>query len=710
MPELLLEFLSEEIPARMQTRAAEDLKRLVCEELDEKGLGKYFSEARSFVTPRRLAFVIDSLPERQMDSVEVRRGPRADAPAQAIDGFKRSLPKGAKVEVRDTEKGQFHFAAIGKKGRATETVLPETIISAIYSFPWPKSMRWGCGKARWVRPIHSVLAIFNGKRLELERHKEREGFGGLDTLLFPSQTVFGTDTTCGHPFLAPKAFKVKSFADYKAKLKKAKVILDPAERRQKIHADAEKLAAKAGLRLKRDPWLLDEVAGLVEWPVARLGTIDNAFMELPPELLTTVMRHHQKYFALTDGKGRLAPRFVVVLNTETRDGGKAAVAGNERVLRARLADARFFWDQDRKRRLESRVGDLGGRVFHAKLGTVWDKVARITTLAENLARHCKADPADAARAATLAKADLSSGMVGEFPELQGIIGRYYAIHDGEKPAVADAIAEHYSPQGPNDHCPSKPVSVAVALADKIDTLVGFWSVGEKPTGSRDPFALRRAALGVIRLILENELTFSVRGLIEEGWKNYPNSADLNKLHAFQEDLRWFLFDRLKVHLRDKGTPPDLIDALFAGGRDDDLLRIVRKAQVLKTFLKTNDGENLLVAYKRANNIVEIESKKDKQNYNTAPDEGRFRTDEERELWRALNEALQESGSNLEMAQFEKAVLALARLRKPVDDLFDRVTVNVEEPKLRENRLKLLSQISSTMNRVAQFSEIQGGER
>ena len=709
MPELLLELLSEEIPARMQARAAEDLKRLVCDGLQAAGLS--FTKADAFATPRRLALVVDGIPAKQPDVDEERRGPRADAPAQAIDGFKRSLPKGATVELRDTDKGRFHFAVIKRKGRPVDEILHEIVYRTLWNFTWPKSMKWGTTDLKWIRPIQNLLLIIGGRVPHAPipmLHPSRAG----GEFLTGDASIEPSNQTRGHPFLAPKIFKVKSFADYKKKLRAAKVILDAAERREKIQADAEKLAKKeAGLKLKRDPALLDEVAGLVEWPVARLGTIDQAFMELPPELLTTVMRHHQKYFALTDGKGRLAPRFVVVLNTETRDGGKAAVAGNERVLRARLADARFFWDQDRKRTLESRVGDLGGRVFHARLGTVWDKVERIATLAKRLAKHCNADPADARRAATLAKADLSTGMVGEFPELQGVIGRYYALHDGEKPAVADAIGEHYSPQGPNDDCPSKPVSVTVALADKIDTLVGFWSVGEKPTGSRDPFALRRAALGVIRLVVENKLRLPLGQAFAAAKAGLAGVED-----GFDAaDLLAFIADRLKVHLREKNVRHDLIDAVFAvekpgGGREDDLVRLLARVDALGKFMKSSDGANLHVAYKRAANIVRIEEKKDKKRYDGAYDLALLAEDEERTLATFLAAATEGAAAALKNEDFTAAMAVLARLRRPVDDFFDHVTVNCDDAKLRENRLRLLSGIGSTLDRVADFSKLEGGER
>ncbi len=696
MPDLLLELLSEEIPARMQARAAEDLMRLACVGLKKAGLK--FESAEAFVTPRRLTLVVEGLPEKLAAKSEERRGPRTDAPEKAVEGFKGSLPEGAKIEKRETEKGEFYFALVEQKGQATIDVIAEKIPEFIRGLSWPKSMRWADAKFNYVRPLQNVLCLFNEKIVHGEIHL------GTDTFLKFS------DCTLGHRFLSPKPFKVGNFADYKAKLEKAHVVLDPGKRRTTIEAEAEKLAKKEGLEFKDDPGLLDEVTGLVEWPVVLMGGIDKAFMELPPEVLTTVMRHHQKYFALLDKKGELAPRFIVVANTETTDKGKAIIAGNERVLRARLADAKFFWDQDLKRTLESRVDGLKDRVFHAKLGSVLDKVGRIVALAGNLAEPCGADAEDAKRAARLAKADLSTEMVGEFPELQGVMGRYYALQDGEKPEVAAAVAEHYSPLGPGDSCPSAPVSVTVALVDKIDSLVGFWAVEEKPTGSKDPYALRRASLSVIRLILENELTLAIREVIEAAWNNFPDGNDRDRLHAFQEDLRFFIFDRLKVYLRDKGIPPDLIDALFASGGEDDLLRIVRKADVLKTFLNTDNGANLLIAYKRANNIVEIESKKDNQTYFEFPNEDQFQQDEEHVLLTMLNNIARFGGTNHEMVEFEIIVQRLAALREPVDALFDHVTVNCSDKALRENRLRLLNQILATMNSIADFSQIEGGER
>ena len=501
----------------MQARAAEDLKRLVCDGLRKAGLT--FDKAEAFVTPRRLALVVDGIPEKLEAKSEEKRGPRTDAPEKAIEGFKGSLPEGAKIEKRETEKGEFYFALVEKKGQATEEVLPHVLDKAISTLPWAKSMRWSDSKYVFVRPLRNVLAVFNGSplgwRMGLGSSRDDElphwtnddapAWTDDNALAWGSRRMFPPGTklpdfvnvldfcaiTTGHRFLSPGEITVKDFADYKAKLQKAHVVLDAAERRAMIEAGARELAKKEGLELKDDPGLLDEVTGLVEWPVVLMGSIDKAFMELPPEVLTTVMRHHQKYFALLDKKGGLAPRFIVVANTEASDCGKAIIAGNERVLSARLADAKFFWDQDRKRTLESRVDGLKDRVFHAKLGSVLDKVERVAVLAGALAEPCGADAGDAKRAAELAKADLSTEMVGELPELQGVMGSYYALADGEKPEVAAAVAEHYSPQGPNDSCPSAPLSVAVALADKIDSLVGFWAIDEKPTGSKDPYALRR---------------------------------------------------------------------------------------------------------------------------------------------------------------------------------------------------------------------------
>jgi glycyl-tRNA synthetase beta chain len=542
-------------------------------------------------------------------------------------------------------------------------------------------MRFPAAPFRWVRPLKSVLCILDGKVLPLDLGRIPVG-----------------NVTGGHRFLSKGAIEARSFADYAEKLRAAYVVLDQDARREKIRRDLAVAAENDGLKVKDDPALLDEVTGLVEFPVVLAGSIDAAFMDVPPEVLTTSMRTHQKYFACLDAEGRLAPRFLVVANTLTSDGGAAIVAGNERVLRARLSDAKFFWDQDRKAPLESRVPKLAERIFHAKLGSVLDKVGRVEKLAEAIAPYVPgADAALAKRAARLAKADLSTGMVGEFPELQGVMGRYYALHDREPPEVADAIAEHYSPLGPNDRCPTAPTSVVVALADKIDTLVGFFAIDEKPTGSKDPFALRRAALGVIRLVLENRLRLPLATIFRQAAFGADPTGELLDFFA----------DRLKVHLREQGVRHDLIAAVFALGGEDDLVRLLARVAALAEFLASEDGANLLIAYRRASNIVRIEEKKDGRSYGEAPDPALFRQDEERALAERLAEVARLADAALKREEFGVAMAALARLRRPVDEFFDRVTVNTEETELRVNRLRLLSHIRATLNRVADFSKIEG---
>lgn len=693
--ELLLEFFCEEIPARMQARAADDLKRLVTERLAANGLA--FTAAAAHVTPRRLALVVEGLPERTADVTEEKKGPRVGAPEAAVQGFLKSagLTSLDQCEQRDTGKGVFLFAVSHRKGRATADVLSEIIPAVLTEFPWPKSMRWGSSSVRWVRPLHSIIAVFGGRPLE----------GGFDLGGAQGRIAFANSTR-GHRFLAPDAFTVEGFADYRDKLRAAHVILDREERKARIKADAEALAAREGLTLSPDDGLLEEVAGLVEWPVVLVGSIDESFMDVPPEVLITSMRTHQKYFALLDGEGAMAPRFVVVANTVTADGGKAVVAGNERVLRARLSDAKFFWDQDRKVKLEERVPALKDITFHARLGTVADKVARVRLLAAELARAIGADAEAASRAALLAKADLLSGVVGEFPEVQGIMGRYYALGEGESPAVAEAIAEHYKPLGPSDRCPTAPVSVAVALADKIDTLVGFFAIDEKPTGSKDPYALRRAALGVIRLILENGLRVNLTPVFRAAHAAY-RADGFAPTEAVAADLLAFFADRLKVVLREKGVRHDLVDAVFALGGEDDLVRLLARVTALQAFIGSDDGANLLTAYKRASNIVRIEEKKDGRAYDQEPDSDRFAQDEERALASALKGFGSLATAELQAGNFVECMTVLTNLRRPVDAFFDKVTVNAESADLRANRLALLSRIRATLNGVADFSRIEG---
>jgi glycyl-tRNA synthetase beta chain len=697
MAELLLELFSEEIPARMQARAAEDFQRLVTEKLKAAGLS--FSSAKSFVTPRRLALVIDGLPLAQADVKEEKKGPRVGSPAQAVEGFLKSagLASLDLCEKRDTGKGEFYFAVIEKKGVATDAVLPGIIAAAMGELPWPKSMRWAANTQRWVRPLHSVIALFDGKVIA----------GSFD--LGGAAVTFGAKTR-GHRFLSSGEITVANFADYQAKLKAAKVILDQAERKAAIKAQAEKAAAAEGLTVKPDDGLLEEVTGLVEWPNVLVGKIDDEFMSVPHEVLTTSMRVNQKYFALLDKAGKLAPRFLVTANIEANDGGKAIIHGNERVLRARLSDAKFFWDQDLKTSLGERVPALDPITYHAKLGSVGDKVRRVKALAREIAKYVPGcDAGLANQAAGLAKADLVSGMVGEFPELQGIMGRYYARHENLPEDVVDAIADHYKPLGPNDTCPSAPVSVAVALAEKIDTLTGFFAIDEKPTGSKDPFALRRAALGIIRLILENKLRLPLREILGAAYRGYqgvPGFRDAVPQEVIA-DLMDFFADRLKVALKEQGVRHDLISAVFALGNEDDLTRLLARVDALKGLIDSADGANLLAGNKRAANILRIEEKKDGTSYDGAPDAAWLKLDEEKSLHQSLTATTETVVAAIYDEDFGKAMMALAALRGPVDAFFDKVTVNADEKELRGNRLRLLNAIRGTFNQVADFSRIEG---
>ncbi|HVI52160.1 MAG TPA: glycine--tRNA ligase subunit beta [Candidatus Sulfotelmatobacter sp.] len=688
MAEFLLELLSEEIPARMQARAAEDLRRLVSEGLKKNGLD--WEGLRSHATPRRLNLVVEGLPTATPDVSEERRGPRVGAPAQALDGFLKGAGVTlAECEERDTGKGVFYFAVISRKGRPTADVLKDVVEQTLADFPWPKSMRWGSHSVRWVRPLQSIIALFDGKVVPVS-------FGPISA----------DDRTVGHRFLAPAAFAVKDYADYAAKLADAHVTLDATERRHEILRQAEAAAEREGFSLRQDEGLLAEVTGLVECPNVLVGTIDQAFMDVPDEVLITSMRSHQKYFSLLKADGRLANRFLVVSNMKAADGGKAIVAGNERVLRARLSDAKFFWDTDRKHRLESRLPKLAERLYYAKLGTMLDKVERIKALSDAIAALIGADAAQATRAAELAKADLSSEMVGEFPELQGLMGRYYALNDGEAAAVADAVADHYAPQGPNDRCPTARVSVAVALADKLDSLVGFFAIDEKPTGSKDPFALRRAALGVIRLILENGLRLSLRTLFVQAHAAYKLPLAVGADQT-ADDLMDFFADRLTVALRENGVRHDLIAAIFAKGGEDDLVRLQARVGALTDFVASEDGSNLLIAYRRAANIVRIEEKKDGISHAGAIDGSLLGQAEEKALAEALASGRPALDKALADEDYAAAMAALARLRRPVDAFFDKVTVNCDEAPVRANRLRLLSQIGSAMEAIADFSKIEG---
>ncbi|MGH7048056.1 MAG: glycine--tRNA ligase subunit beta [Stellaceae bacterium] len=691
MGELLLELLSEEIPARMQHRAAADLAALLRDKLAAAEIPA--AGLRFYVTPRRLVVIADGIAATQPDHTEERRGPRVGAPQAAIDGFLRSAGLGALAdcEIRDTGRGQFYFAVIRRSGRPSAEVLPELIKAAITELPWPKSMRWPGAALRWVRPLTSMICLYEGEVVPL-------ALGGVPV----------GRTTRGHRFLAPEEISVADAADYLEKLQQAYVVVDQDQRRELISADLNRCVAELGLAVKPDPGLLDEVTGLAEFPVVLAGRIDPDFVRplpdgLPPEVLQTAMRTHQKYFSCVHSDGRPAPYFLFVAGNLAADDGKAIIAGNERVLRARLADARFFWDQDRKVRLEDRVEALKDRVYHAKLGNMRDRVDRIEKLSVFLKSFVPGDwPVSLARrAAVLAKADLSTGMVGEFPQLQGIIGRYYAFGDGEDPAIANAIAEHYSPLGSNDFCPRAPASITVALADKVIALVGFFAMKEKPTGSRDPFALRRAALGAIRLVLENNLRIPLRPVFEKAREIWdPMFPDVTS------EVLDFFCERLKVHLREQGVRHDLIAAVFALG-EDDLVRLLARVDALCKFLDSEDGGNLLIAYRRAANIVAIEEKRDGVRFDGTVDSTLFQQAEEVTLFHRLNGMGVIGEGRMASNRFDLAMHRLATLRQPVDEFFDKVTVNTDDPALRENRLRLLARIRDTMNQVADFSLIEG---
>ncbi|WP_122519443.1 glycine--tRNA ligase subunit beta [Pannonibacter phragmitetus] len=692
MPDLLLELFSEEIPARMQRRAADDLKSLVTNALVEAGLT--YEGAKAFATPRRLALHIAGLPVASKATREERKGPRVGSPAQALEGFLRGAGLSSIEEATiqsDPKKGEFYIAVIEKPGRPAEQIIAEVMPGIIRNFPWPKSMRWGSGTLRWVRPLKSIVATFGPETEEPE------------VIAFDIDGITAGNTTRGHRFHGNETFTVRRFDDYMTKLEKQKVILDADRRKDVIVHDARDQAMALGLELVEDEGLLEEVAGLVEWPVVLTGSFDEAFLSIPDECIRLTIRANQKCFVLRNpATGRLANRFVLTSNLIAADGGKTIIAGNEKVIRARLSDARFFWETDLKTRLEDNLPKLDSIVFHEKLGSQGERVKRLEALAAELAPSCGADADEARRAARLAKADLVSGMVGEFPELQGLMGRYYATHQGESAAVATAIEDHYRPQGPSDRVPSNPVAVAVALADKLDLLTGFWAIDEKPTGSKDPFALRRAALGVIRIILENKLRLRLGGIAAP--QIGARGADASAITA---DLLSFFADRLKVHLKEEGARHDLIDAVFALGGQDDLLMVVRRVEALGAFLATEDGANLLAGYKRAVNILKAEEKKDGAAVSGRPVASHFREEAEIALASAIDTARAAVSEALSGEDFAAAMEALAALRAPVDRFFADILVNADEATLRANRLKLLAEIRDIAGLVADFSKVAG---
>lgn len=711
MPELLIELFSEEIPARMQAKAADDLRSLITNGLVEAGLT--YEGAQAHATPRRLVLSVEGLNARAADQREERKGPRVDAPKPAIDGFLKST--GLKLEeltVQDDKKGKFYIATIRKPGRTTTDVVAELLPDVIRKFPWPKSMRWGAGTLRWVRQLLSIVCTFDGEVVPFEIEGIKSG-----------------NTTLGHRFLSAKKIEVRRFEDYAQKLHKAHVIVDANVRAETIRAEAKNLAFAQGLEMIEDEGLLKEVAGLVEWPVVLMGEFDRNFLSVPPEVIVTTIKNNQKCFALRGKTGKLANKYLLVSNMAASDGGKMIVAGNNKVIAARLSDAKFFWDQDRKTRLEDLLPKLDQITFHAKLGSQGERVKRIEALAGEIAKTIKADVEKSKLAARLSKADLVTGMVGEFPELQGLMGHYYAIDQGIDVEVAEAMRDHYKPQGPSDSIPVSKIGQAVALADKLDTLVGFWMIQEQPTGSKDPFALRRAALGVVRTILEKDIRLPIGKFLSEHIErsmlsNVRHEWALKRPEEMTEkeaeatfgqrlkkvitaDATSFFADRLKVYLKEQGARHDLIDAVFSLGGQDDLLMIVRRVEALSKFLESDDGKNLLAGVKRASNILKIEEKKDNRSFDGLPNAQLLIQGEERDLHRAVSAAEANARKAVEAEDFGAAMTAIAKLRGPVDAFFDKVTVNADDPSFRENRLKLLNRIRAATLAVADFSKIEG---
>ncbi|EEW59524.1 glycyl-tRNA synthetase, beta subunit [Ruegeria sp. TrichCH4B] len=687
MADLLIELFSEEIPARMQARAGEDLKKRMTDGLVEAGLT--YAGAHALTTPRRLTLAIEGLLDHSPTVREERKGPKVGAPEKAIEGFLRGAGLSRdQLEERDTPKGAVYFAIIEKPGRPAAEIIAEVLEDTIRNFPWPKSMRWGAGSLRWVRPLHSILCVLT-----------RED--GSEVVSLDIDGITSGDATWGHRFMAPARISVTSFEDYAAKLKRAFVVLDPKEREAAIWQDATNQAFASGLEVVDDKGLLAEVAGLVEWPVVLMGSIDAEFLDLPPEVLQTSMKEHQKFFSVKNPKTGRIEKFITVANRETADNGATILAGNQKVLSARLADAKFFWEND-LRIAKSEVGmegwleSLGNVTFHNKLGTQAARIDRIAALAREIAPVVGADADLAEQAAKVAKADLSSEMVYEFPELQGLMGRYYAQAAGLPQEVANACQQHYSPLGPSDEVPTEPVSVAVAMADKIDTLTGFWAIDEKPTGSKDPYALRRAALGVIRLVLENGVRVALSGVFTQGYEG-----------ADESDLLSFFHDRLKVFLRDQGIRHDVIDACIAMEGNDDLTLLVKRARALEAFMSSEDGENLLQGFKRANNILSQAEEKDGVEYSYGADKKFIEDAAEAALFDALAANEGAISSAIEAEDFAAAMGGMAALRAPVDAFFEAVQVNSDNQVVRRNRLNLLSQIRKVCGQVADLSRIEG---
>ena len=686
MPDLLIELLSEEIPARMQRKASSDLEKLFTDGISELGLT--YESSANFSTPRRLTLVLQNVSNTSLSRVEEKRGPRKDAPEKAIQGFLTNTGlELSQLEVRQEKKGEFYYASIRTEGREAAVIISAVLDKIVRNFPWPKSMRWGESSLKWVRPLHSLICILYDD-------------DGSKVVEMDIEGISSGDKTFGHRFMGNGDFSVNSFEDYASKLKKEFVILDPSERAEIILQEIKNQAFAQGLELINDPSLLDEVVGLIEWPVVLMGKLEDQFLSLPPEVLQTSMREHQKFFSVLNPKNKKVVQFATVANRETSDNGSTILAGNQKVLSARLADAKFFWDNDLRivnaSGLDFWLERLKQVTFHNKLGSQFERVERISNLSEVIAKKIGCDPKLAKKAASISKSDLSSEMVYEFPELQGVMGTYYASEAGFEDNIADACKNHYAPLGPSDKVPNSIISVVVALADKIDTLTSFWAINEKPTGSKDPFALRRSALGLIRIIVENDIRISLSEILMLG----NDRADI-------EDLKNFIHQRMKVFLRDQSLRHDLIDACLSLNEGNDLALLVKKSFALMNFIKTSDGSNLIQGFKRANNILVQAEQNDGVEYSYGADLKYAEEDAERDLFSALDIEEAKIRSALEREDFVEAMNAMANLRSPIDGFFENVQINSDVDVIRRNRLNLLSRICKLCLSVADLTKVEG---
>ena len=686
MPDLLIELLSEEIPARMQRKASSDLEKLFTDGISELGLT--YESSANFSTPRRLTLVLQNVSNTSLSRVEEKRGPRKDAPEKAIQGFLTNTGlELSQLEVRQEKKGEFYYASIRTEGREAAVIISAVLDKIVRNFPWPKSMRWGESSLKWVRPLHSLICILYDDN-------------GSKVVEMDIEGISSGDKTFGHRFMGNGDFSVNSFEDYASKLKKEFVILDPSERAEIILQEIENQSFAQGLELINDPSLLDEVVGLIEWPVVLMGKLEDQFLSLPPEVLQTSMREHQKFFSVLNPKNKKVVQFATVANRETSDNGSTILAGNQKVLSARLADAKFFWDNDLRiintNGLDLWLEKLKQVTFHNKLGSQFERVERITNLSGTIAKKIGCDPNLAKSAASISKSDLASEMVYEFPELQGVMGTYYAIEVGFEENIANACKEHYAPLGPSDEVPNSPTSIVVALADKIDTLTSFWAINEKPTGSKDPFALRRSALGLIRIIIENDIRISLSDILALG----NDGADI-------EDLKYFIHQRMKVFLRDQSLRHDLIDACLSLDKGDDLALSVKKSFALMDFIETSDGSNLIQGFKRANNILLQAEQNDGVEYSYGADPKYAEEEAELKLFYALdNEEVKIRGA-LEKENFVEAMNSMANLRTPIDSFFETVQINSDVDITRRNRLNLLSRICKLCLSVADLTKVEG---